>query len=61
MPDSGPFDLELNLVTTVFADTYDVLTISAGLGEGHIPCGALYEMIRVVKPGESVNELVDKI
>ncbi|KAH3701852.1 demethylmenaquinone methyltransferase-like isoform X1 [Dreissena polymorpha] len=32
-------------------DTYDVLTVSAGLGEGHIPCCALYEMVRVVKPG----------
>lgn len=33
------------------ADTYDVLTVSAGFGEGHIPCNALIEMIRVVKPG----------
>lgn len=36
-------------------DTYDALTISAGLGEGHIPCGALYEMIRVVKPGGTIS------
>lgn len=32
-------------------NTYDVLTVSAGFGEGHIPCGALHEMVRVVKPG----------
>ena len=34
-----------------FTDNYDVLTVSAGFGEGHVPCSALYEMIRVVKPG----------
>lgn len=32
-------------------NTYDVLTVSAGFGEGHIPCSALHEMVRVVKPG----------
>ncbi|XP_052814514.1 methyltransferase-like protein 27 [Mya arenaria] len=32
-------------------NTYDVLTVSAGLGEGHIKCCALTEMIRLVKPG----------
>ena len=54
-------------------NTYDVLTVSAGFGEGHIPCRALHEMIRVVKPGgiivivtrhqhlESVEEYRDKL
>lgn len=32
-------------------DTYDAAAIAGGMGEGHIPCGALYEMIRIVKPG----------
>ncbi|KAL3836906.1 hypothetical protein ACJMK2_022312 [Sinanodonta woodiana] len=33
------------------SDTYDLLTVSAGFGEGHIPCSALHEMVRIVKPG----------
>ena len=32
-------------------DTYDVLVLSAAMGEGHIPTVGLVEMIRVVKPG----------
>ncbi|XP_060585644.1 methyltransferase-like protein 27 [Ruditapes philippinarum] len=32
-------------------NTYDVLTVSAGFGEGHLPCSSLHEMVRVVKPG----------
>lgn len=36
-------------------DTYDVLTVSAGFGEGHVPCSALHEMIRVVKPGGTIS------
>ncbi|XP_013412045.1 methyltransferase-like protein 27 isoform X2 [Lingula anatina] len=32
-------------------DTYDAVVSSGGMGEGHIPCGALREMVRVVKPG----------
>lgn len=32
-------------------DSYDAIAISGGMGEGHIPCVALREMIRVVKPG----------
>lgn len=39
----------------LYLDTYDAAAIAGGMGEGHIPCGALYEMIRIVKPG---NELV---
>ena len=32
-------------------DTYDCLAVAGGMGEGHIPCAALHEMIRIVKPG----------
>nr|XP_022344429.1 methyltransferase-like protein 27 isoform X1 [Crassostrea virginica] len=32
-------------------DTYDAVVVAGGMGEGHIPCSALYEMIRIVKPG----------
>ncbi|CAG5124183.1 unnamed protein product [Candidula unifasciata] len=30
---------------------YDVAVTSGGMGEGHIPCSGLHELIRVVKPG----------
>ena len=36
-------------------DQYDVACISGGLGEGHIPCSGLGELVRVVKPGESLE------
>lgn len=32
-------------------NTYDVITIAGGFGPGHIPCEAVDEMIRIVKPG----------
>ncbi|KAK6186311.1 hypothetical protein SNE40_008372 [Patella caerulea] len=32
-------------------DEYDCCVVSGGMGEGHIPCSGLHEMIRVVKPG----------
>ncbi|XP_013392059.1 methyltransferase-like protein 27 isoform X2 [Lingula anatina] len=32
-------------------DTYDAIVISGGMGEGHIKCSALNEMIRIVKKG----------
>ncbi|KAK7481248.1 hypothetical protein BaRGS_00027508 [Batillaria attramentaria] len=32
-------------------NTYDCLTVSGGMGENQIPCCALHEMIRLVKPG----------
>ncbi|XP_055955314.1 methyltransferase-like protein 27 [Patella vulgata] len=32
-------------------DDYDCCVVSGGMGEGHIPCSGLHEMIRVVKPG----------
>jgi len=35
----------------IYPGTYDALTVSGGFGEGHIPCTALHEMIRVVKQG----------
>ncbi|XP_048746652.2 methyltransferase-like protein 27 [Ostrea edulis] len=31
--------------------TYDVAVTAGGFGEGHIPCNAVHEMIRIVKPG----------
>ena len=34
-----------------FPDTYDGLAVAGGMGEGHIPCSAIEEMIRVVKSG----------
>ncbi|XP_048747410.2 methyltransferase-like protein 27 isoform X2 [Ostrea edulis] len=33
------------------AGTYDVAVIAGGMGEGHIPCNALPEIIRIVKAG----------
>jgi len=33
------------------ADTYDCAVSSGGMGEGHIPCIGLDQLIRVVKPG----------
>merc|ERR1711976_21166 len=30
---------------------YDAIIIAGGMGENHIPCVALHEMIRLVKPG----------
>lgn len=32
-------------------DTYDALVIAGGMGEGHIPVGAIDEFLRVVRPG----------
>ncbi|KAL5006858.1 hypothetical protein ScPMuIL_015664 [Solemya velum] len=32
-------------------DTYDCVVVSGGMGEGHIPCKAIPEMIRIAKPG----------
>ncbi|ESO94300.1 hypothetical protein LOTGIDRAFT_161525 [Lottia gigantea] len=32
-------------------DEYDCTIVCGGMGEGHIPCSGLNEMIRVVKPG----------
>ena len=40
----------------VISDTYDVIVLSGGMGEGHIPTEALTEMIRVVKPGKDHYE-----
>ena len=36
-----------------FPDAYDAITVAGGMGEGHIPCSALVEMARIVKPGKS--------
>ncbi|XP_067657672.1 methyltransferase-like protein 27 isoform X2 [Haliotis asinina] len=32
-------------------DTYDCAVTSGGMGEGHIPCSGILELIRIVKPG----------
>ncbi|CAL1527701.1 unnamed protein product [Lymnaea stagnalis] len=33
------------------SDFYDVALICGGMGQGHIPCSGLDELVRVVKPG----------
>uniref|UniRef100_A0A0B6ZMB4 Methyltransferase domain-containing protein n=1 Tax=Arion vulgaris TaxID=1028688 RepID=A0A0B6ZMB4_9EUPU len=35
----------------VESNYYDLAVICGGMGEGHIPCSGLIELIRVVKPG----------
>lgn len=35
----------------MLVDCYDCIGVSGGMGEGHIPCVGLLQMIRVVKPG----------
>ncbi|XP_012939075.1 methyltransferase-like protein 27 [Aplysia californica] len=37
--------------TSIRTDTYDAAVISGGMGEGHIPCSGMKELLRVVKPG----------
>ena len=34
-----------------FLDYYDAVTIVGGIAVGLVPAGALFEMIRIVKPG----------
>ncbi|GFO08489.1 Williams-Beuren syndrome chromosomal region 27 protein [Plakobranchus ocellatus] len=38
-------------ILEIKADYYDVAVISGGMGEGHIPCKGLNELIRIVRPG----------
>ncbi|XP_021375894.1 Williams-Beuren syndrome chromosomal region 27 protein-like isoform X2 [Mizuhopecten yessoensis] len=35
----------------VNADTYDIVVSSGGMGQGHIPAGALLEMLRITRKG----------
>ncbi|KAK0054666.1 methyltransferase-like protein 27 [Biomphalaria pfeifferi] len=35
----------------ILSGSYDVALICGGMGEGHIPCSGLDELIRVVRPG----------
>lgn len=35
-----------------FLDMYDATVISGGMGEGHIPCEGMKELIRITKPGK---------
>lgn len=56
-----------------FLDFYDACVISGAFGEGHIPSNGLYEILRVVKPGgyvinvmrreylNYVNDYVDRL
>ena len=37
---------------SLFSDTYDCIACSGGFGAGHIPSGALKEMVRLTKPGK---------
>jgi len=39
-------------------DTYDCVTSSGGMGDGHIPSEALYEMIRITKTGNILQDIV---
>ncbi|XP_037029403.1 uncharacterized protein LOC119069455 [Bradysia coprophila] len=41
-------------IDSIPSNTYDSLVIAGGMGEGHIPVGAVNEMIRIVKPGGTV-------
>ena len=41
----------MNDLDLFYPDTYDAVVVAGGMGEGHIPRCALYEMIRIVKPG----------
>ena len=34
-----------------FSDTYDGVTAAGCFSPGHVPCVALHELIRIVKPG----------
>ena len=38
-------------IIVTFSDAYDAITVCGGMGENQIPCSALHEMIRLVKPG----------
>ena len=38
-------------IIVTFSDAYDAVTVCGGMGENQIPCSALHEMIRLVKPG----------
>ena len=35
----------------MISDKYDMVVQSGAMGEGHLPCEAMCEMIRIVKPG----------
>jgi hypothetical protein len=43
----------MRVILFAYADAYDAMVLSGAMGEGHIPCRGLTEMIRVVKPGKS--------
>ena len=45
------FHTLLNILS-IHSDTYDVTVISGGMGEGHIPCAGMKELIRITKPGK---------
>ncbi|XP_067657053.1 methyltransferase-like protein 27 [Haliotis asinina] len=36
---------------TIMEDTYDCVVICGGMGEGHIPCSGIRELIRITKQG----------
>ena len=42
------------MVNDLILDTYDAVVTSGGMGEGHIPCSGLKELVRITKPGKSV-------
>ena len=42
----------MNLQRSCVSGVYDCLVIAGGMGESHIPCAGVLEMIRIVKPGK---------
>jgi len=43
-----------NPLQNIAENTYDILTLSGAVGESHVPSSAMYEMVRLVKPGGRV-------
>lgn len=36
----------------LFAGSYDIVVSSGGMGQSHIPAGALWEMLRITRKGK---------
>ena len=43
--------VRLNRRVVSLTDTYDGVTAAGCFSPGHVPCAALHELIRIVKPG----------
>ena len=44
----------LLLLVMFILDSYDGVTAAACFSANHVPCAALHELIRIVKPGELI-------